>query len=67
MHRPELFDEYTRRQFLAKAPEMPNPFGTDETPAKFSSFDIFTKVGHCHSQLYRSLVDSAYRFALCNI
>ncbi|TPX17437.1 uncharacterized protein E0L32_003080 [Thyridium curvatum] len=23
---------------------MPNPFGTDETPAKFSSFDIFTKI-----------------------
>lgn len=39
----ELFDEYTRRQFVAKAPER-NPFGTDETPAKFADFDIYTKI-----------------------
>ncbi|KAL2137076.1 hypothetical protein VTI74DRAFT_9682 [Chaetomium olivicolor] len=39
----ELFDEYTRRQFLAKAPEK-NPFGTAETPARFADFDVFTKV-----------------------
>ncbi|KAK4158206.1 hypothetical protein C8A00DRAFT_39583 [Chaetomidium leptoderma] len=38
----ELFDEYTRRQFLSKAPEK-NPFGTAETPAKFAHFDVFTK------------------------
>ncbi|KAK3906213.1 reticulocyte-binding protein 2 a [Staphylotrichum tortipilum] len=39
----ELFDEYTRRQFVSKAPEK-NPFGTDETPAKFAHFDVFTKI-----------------------
>lgn len=39
----ELFDEYTRRQFLSKAPEK-NPFGTAEEPAKFAQFDVFTKV-----------------------
>jgi hypothetical protein len=39
----ELFDEYTRRQFLSKAPEK-NPFGTEETPARFAHFDVFTKV-----------------------
>ncbi|KAK4040525.1 hypothetical protein C8A01DRAFT_15633 [Parachaetomium inaequale] len=38
----ELFDEYTRRQFLSKAPEK-NPFGSAETPAKFAHFDVFTK------------------------
>jgi hypothetical protein len=44
----EIFDEYTRRQYVAKAPER-NPFGTEEEPAKFTDFDIFTKVG-CASQ-----------------
>ncbi|KAL2157439.1 hypothetical protein VTH06DRAFT_6131 [Thermothelomyces fergusii] len=39
----ELFDEYTRRQFLSKAPEK-NPFGTAEEPAKFAQFDVFTKI-----------------------
>jgi len=39
----ELFDEYTRRQFLAKAPEK-NPFGTEETPLRFADFDVFKKV-----------------------
>lgn len=39
----ELFDEYTRRQFLSKAPAK-NPFGTAETPARFADFDVFTKV-----------------------
>ncbi|KAK4128321.1 hypothetical protein N657DRAFT_685882 [Parathielavia appendiculata] len=39
----ELFDEYTRRQFLSKAPEK-NPFGTQETPVGFAHFDIFTKI-----------------------
>lgn len=43
MRSPEIFDEYTRRQFVAKAPER-NPFGTEEEPAKFAEFDIFTKV-----------------------
>ena len=40
---PEIFDEYTRRQYIAKAPQR-NPFGTDEEPAKFAEFDAFTKV-----------------------
>ncbi|KAF1972978.1 hypothetical protein BU23DRAFT_466568 [Bimuria novae-zelandiae CBS 107.79] len=40
---PEIFDEYTRRQFVAKAPAR-NPFGTDETPNKFDDFDVFTKI-----------------------
>ncbi|ORY13759.1 hypothetical protein BCR34DRAFT_480526 [Clohesyomyces aquaticus] len=39
----DIFDEYTRRQYVAKAPEA-NPFGTDETPNKFNDFDIFTKI-----------------------
>ncbi len=43
VQRPEIFDEYTRRQYVAKAPNR-NPFGVDEEPAKFSDFDIFTKV-----------------------
>ncbi|EAQ90811.1 hypothetical protein CHGG_02746 [Chaetomium globosum CBS 148.51] len=38
----ELFDEYTRRQFLSKAPEK-NPFGSAELPTKFAHFDVFTK------------------------
>ncbi|KAK0754088.1 hypothetical protein B0T18DRAFT_386017 [Schizothecium vesticola] len=42
-----LFDEYTRRQFLAKAPEK-NLFGTDETPARFADFDVFTKLRVLH-------------------
>lgn len=41
--RPELFDEYTRRQYMAKAPQR-SPFGTDETPKNFHDFDIFTKL-----------------------
>ncbi|KAI1206424.1 uncharacterized protein F4807DRAFT_453393 [Annulohypoxylon truncatum] len=39
----DLFDEYTRRQYVAKAPDR-NPFGTAETPAKFDDFDVFTKL-----------------------
>jgi hypothetical protein len=39
----EIFDEYARRQFVAKAPQR-NPFGTDEIPNKFDHFDIFTKI-----------------------
>lgn len=42
-HRLEIFDEYTRRQYVAKAPER-NPFGTDEVPNKFNDFDVFTKI-----------------------
>lgn len=39
----EIFDEYARRQYVAKAP-LRNPFGTDEDPIKFNSFDIFTRI-----------------------
>ncbi|KAJ5333212.1 Cat eye syndrome critical region protein [Penicillium brevicompactum] len=38
------FDEYTRRQYNAKAPNKPNPFGYDEEPNKFLEFDVFTKI-----------------------
>lgn len=40
---PEIFDEYTRRQYVAKAPDR-NPFGTDEEPQKFAEFDVFLKL-----------------------
>lgn len=41
--RHELFDEYTKRQYLAKAPDK-NPFGADEEPRRFADFDVFIKV-----------------------
>lgn len=41
--RPEIFDEYTRRQYVAKAPSR-NPYGTEETPYKFAEFDVFMKL-----------------------
>ncbi|KAI1339601.1 hypothetical protein F5Y15DRAFT_79050 [Xylariaceae sp. FL0016] len=40
---PELFDEYTRRQYVAKAPDR-NPFGIDESPAHFDDFDALLKL-----------------------
>ncbi|KAF6221044.1 hypothetical protein HO133_002725 [Letharia lupina] len=40
---PEIFDEYTRRQYVAKAPSR-NPFGIDEEPRKFPEFDVFLKL-----------------------
>lgn len=43
LHRPELFEEYTRRQYLAKAPQR-NPFGDGEEPTKFNDLDIFMRV-----------------------
>ncbi|KAM0322821.1 hypothetical protein ACHAQA_009162 [Verticillium albo-atrum] len=39
----DIFDEYTRRQYVAKAPAK-NPFGTDEVPAKFAEFDALKKI-----------------------
>ncbi|USP74292.1 hypothetical protein yc1106_01566 [Curvularia clavata] len=39
----EIFDEYARRQYVAKAPTR-NPFGEDEEPLKFNDFDVFTKI-----------------------
>ncbi|RHZ74681.1 hypothetical protein CDV55_108193 [Aspergillus turcosus] len=44
----ENFDEYTRRQYNAKAPHLPNPFGYDEVPNKFSEFDVFLKLRVLH-------------------
>lgn len=40
---PDMLDEYTRRQYVAKAPKR-NPFGEEELPRKFADLDIFTKV-----------------------
>ncbi|KAI1821917.1 hypothetical protein F4861DRAFT_429749 [Xylaria intraflava] len=45
----ELFNEYTRRQYVAKAPDR-NPFGTSESPANFNDFDAILKV-HVLQQL----------------
>ncbi|KAJ2989268.1 hypothetical protein NUW58_g3555 [Xylaria curta] len=39
----DLFDEYTRRQYVAKAPDH-NPFGTGESPSKFNDFDALLKI-----------------------
>lgn len=41
--RPEIFDDYTRRQYMSKGPAK-NPFGDEETPKKFAEFDVFTKL-----------------------
>lgn len=41
--RRDIFDEYTRRQYVAKAPGR-NPFGVDEEPNKFDDFDVYTKI-----------------------
>ncbi|ROT37025.1 hypothetical protein SODALDRAFT_380509 [Sodiomyces alkalinus F11] len=43
----ENFDEYTRRQYVDKNPDR-NPFGTEEVPAKFTDFDVFTKIRVLH-------------------
>ncbi|KAL1306800.1 hypothetical protein AAFC00_005458 [Neodothiora populina] len=43
----ELFDEYTRRQYMAKAPSR-NPFGEEEEPRRFLDSDVFTKVRILH-------------------
>ncbi|KAL5120314.1 hypothetical protein ACEQ8H_001872 [Pleosporales sp. CAS-2024a] len=40
---PEIFDEYARRQFVAKAPNR-NPFGAEDEPNKFDDFDVYTKI-----------------------
>ncbi|KIW18765.1 hypothetical protein PV08_03054 [Exophiala spinifera] len=42
-----IWDEYTRRQYLAKAPHL-NPYGEEETPKRFRDFDIFTKIRVLH-------------------
>lgn len=38
-----MFDEYARRQYVAKAPKR-NPFGVEDEPAQFNEFDVFTKI-----------------------
>ncbi|KAJ6004488.1 hypothetical protein N7499_000556 [Penicillium canescens] len=45
----ENFDEYTRRQYNAKAPNTTNPFGYDEEPKKFMDFDVFLKLRVLHT------------------
>ena len=42
-----IWDEYTRRQYLAKQPKS-NPYGDDEEPKRFRDFDIFTKLRVLH-------------------
>ncbi|KAF2157737.1 hypothetical protein K461DRAFT_250909 [Myriangium duriaei CBS 260.36] len=43
----DIFDEYTRRQYLAKAP-LKNPYGEEEEPKRFRDFDIFLKIKVLH-------------------
>ncbi|KAK5134145.1 hypothetical protein LTR08_006920 [Meristemomyces frigidus] len=44
---PDIFDEYTRRQYEAKAPSR-NPYGDSEEPTKFADMDIFTRIRVLH-------------------
>ncbi|KAK7416124.1 hypothetical protein QQX98_005452 [Neonectria punicea] len=39
----EIFDEQARKQYMTKLPS-DNPFGDNETPAKFSDFEVLTKI-----------------------
>lgn len=43
----DIWDEYTRRQYQAKAPHL-NPYGEEEQPRKFRDFDIFQKIRVLH-------------------
>ena len=43
----EIWDEYTRRQYLSKAPDR-NPYGDDEEPLKFRDFYVLTKIRFLH-------------------
>lgn len=47
-YRRDNFDEYTRRQYNAKAPHLKNPFGYEEEPKKFNDFDVFLKLRVLH-------------------
>jgi hypothetical protein len=42
------FDEYTKRQYNAKAPHITNPFGYDEQPRRFLDFDVLLKLRVLH-------------------
>lgn len=44
----ENFDEYTKRQYNAKAPHIANPFGYDDEPLRFLDFDVFQKLRVLH-------------------
>nr|POE49315.1 hypothetical protein CFP56_32465 [Quercus suber] len=46
-HSPEIFAEYTRRQYLAKAPAR-NPFGDEEEAIPFNDLDIYTRIRVLH-------------------
>jgi DNA-directed RNA polymerase len=48
VRRFDNFDEYTRRQYNAKAPHVSNPFGYEEEPLKFLDFDVFLKLRVLH-------------------
>lgn len=63
-HSPEIFDEYTRRQYMAKAPQR-NPFGVEDVPVSFSEFYIFTQVVFALSQIW-TFVLTLLRFAYYN-
>jgi len=43
LDRPDIFDEYARRQYVAKAPNR-NPFGDDDDPIRFNDLNVFTRV-----------------------
>jgi len=43
----DIWDEYTRRQYVAKAPHL-NPYGEEEEPKRFREFDIFQKIRVLH-------------------
>lgn len=49
--RHDNFDEFTQRQYMRRAPHLPNPFGDGgeyEEPRKFSEFDVFQKLRVLH-------------------
>ena len=46
-----MFDGYMRKQYMDKASDR-NPFGTDENPSSFESFDVFTKVRAHYPSMY---------------
>ena len=45
--RLENWDEYARRQYIAKAPHL-NPYGMEEQPSRFREFDITQKIRVLH-------------------
>ncbi|KAL1894990.1 hypothetical protein Cpir12675_003449 [Ceratocystis pirilliformis] len=53
----ELFDEYTRRQYLQKLPEK-NPFGKDQVAKSFHEFDIDTKLRILHQMTQWTMINS---------